>query len=74
MPDTAVAQELRGATIEFHFLLAEITGAQSSPTLQQARTNALQALLLGDLPRARAFYTNLHQLLPASNLRMITNP
>ena len=75
MQDSALAQELRGATIEFHFLLAEITGSQPSPTSQQARTDALQALLLGDLSSAREFYLAL-QRPPAgpTNLRIVVGP
>jgi hypothetical protein len=73
--NSALAQELRGATIEFHFLLAEITGTQPSPTMQQARTDALQALLLGDLSRARDFYLTLHRPLAGpTNLRIVVGP
>ena len=51
-----VAQELRAATIQFRFLLAEITCYGPPPEGQQAKTEVLRAMLNGDLPKAWQLY------------------
>ena len=54
-----LAQELRAATIEFRFLLAEMTSGEPSAQGQQAKSEALQALLLGHPQKARDLYDEL---------------
>jgi hypothetical protein len=52
----SLSQALRGATIEFRFLLAETTSYNPPAEAQQSKTDALQALLDGDLPKAWEAY------------------
>jgi len=74
MEVSALAQELRAATIQFRFLLAEMTCYNPPAEGQGAKTNALQALLLGDLPKAQEIYVNLPWPAPPPaprNLRVV---
>jgi hypothetical protein len=74
LKDAALAQELRAATIEFRFLLAEMTSYSPPAERQQAKADALQALLAGDLPKAWDTYVQLpwpSPPAPPSGLRII---
>ncbi len=69
-----LARELRAATIDFRFLLAEMTAYNPPAEGQQPKTDGLQALLRGDLQKAWDSYLSLPwpaAPAPPKNLRVV---